>query len=68
MEELWDEMSRLPSIREDEREIGRISSVMEQLEVPWTPTAVKMKAVSTSSLINSHKKLYTRMLIVLNLW
>jgi len=51
MEELWDEVSMLAGIRENESEIGRISSVTQQLEDHWTPITVEIQAVPTPSLI-----------------
>lgn len=50
MEELQEEISRLHSIREDERMINRILSEMQQLEKPQTPKSLEKKAVSTPSI------------------
>ena len=46
MEELWEEVNRLRSIREDEREIDRIFSETQQLEEPQTPSVLQKQAVS----------------------
>lgn len=47
VEELWEEVSRLCSIREDKREIDKIFSETQQLEEPQASTAVETQAVST---------------------
>lgn len=46
-EELWEEVSRLRSIREEEIEIDRIFSETQQLEKPPPPAAVEKLAMST---------------------
>ena len=47
VEELWEEVSRLCSIREAERETDRIFSATQQLEKPQHPSAVEKQVVST---------------------
>ncbi|KAK4826426.1 hypothetical protein QYF61_008959 [Mycteria americana] len=49
-EELQEEVSRLRSIREDEREIDGIISESQQLEDPQPPSAVEKQAVSTPNI------------------
>ena len=49
-EELWEEVSRLHTIREEERETDRIFSETEQLEKPPPPAAVEKLAVSTPNI------------------
>jgi len=47
VEELWEEASRLCSIKEDEREIDRIFSAPQELEQPQPPFVTEKQVVST---------------------
>lgn len=47
VKELQEEVSRLCSTREDEREVERIFSETQQLEKPQTPSAEQKQAAST---------------------
>lgn len=49
-QELWKEVSKLRSIREDEKGMYGVFSEMQQLEEPWTPIAMGMQAVPTHSI------------------
>lgn len=49
-EELWEQVSRLCSIREEEIEIDRICSETQMLEKPPFLTAVEKLAVSTPTI------------------
>jgi len=50
VEEMWEEVSRLCIIRENERVIDRVFPETQQLEKPQSPSAMKKHAVSTSAI------------------
>lgn len=50
LEEIREEVSRLRSIREDEREIDRVFSETQQLEKPQSPPAMERQALPTHTI------------------